>query len=43
MKATQFIEELYKDFISYDYDFKYSVNFKNRNKQKFKHILIKNF
>ena len=43
MKGTPFILDLYKDFDIISYDFQYNVNFKNRNKQNFQHILLKNF
>jgi DNA adenine methylase len=40
---TSFIEELYKDYIVYEYDKKYAVNIKNRFNGKTKHLIITNY
>lgn len=43
IKKTDFIYDLYKDFKIYEYDMKYMVSFKNRNKKDVKHLLITNY
>ena len=40
---TPFIEELYKDYIIYEYDKKYAVNIKNRFNTETKHLVITNY
>lgn len=40
---TLFIEELYKDYIIYEYDKKYAVNIKNRFNTETKHLIITNY
>lgn len=40
---TPFIEELYKDYIIYEYDKKYAVNIKNRFNTETKHLIITNY
>ena len=40
---TSFIEELYKDYIIYEYDKKYAVNIKNRFNTETKHLIITNY
>lgn len=43
IKKTDFIRELYSDFNIYEYDVKYMVSFKNRNKRDTEHLLITNY
>lgn len=46
INKTDFIENLYNEFQEFEiteFEKKYSVNFKNRNAQKVKHLIITNF
>jgi DNA adenine methylase len=43
INKDDFTEGLYKDYIKYEYDFKYSTNIKNRYSNDVKHIVITNY
>ena len=45
VKSTDFIEELYEHegWYKFRFDKNYSVNFKNRNEQAVKHLIITNY
>ncbi|WP_241208430.1 hypothetical protein [Streptococcus downei] len=45
VKSTDFIEELYEHdgWYKFRFDKSYSVNFKNRNEQDVKHLVITNY
>ncbi|CIV96620.1 Site-specific DNA methylase [Streptococcus pneumoniae] len=45
VKSTDFIEELYEhdNWYKFRFDKSYSVNFKNRNEQNVKHLVITNY
>lgn len=43
ISKTPLIQELYGDYIIYEYDKKYSVNIRNRFKSEAKHVIITNY
>jgi len=43
INKDEFTTELYKDYITYEYDFKYATNIKNRYSNEVKHLVITNY
>ena len=43
INKDDFTTSLYKDYIKYEYDFKYSTNIKNRYSNDVKHLVITNY